>query len=327
VSGISDSFQRPISYLRVSVTDRCNLRCVYCMPSGGVPLVPRADILSYEEIATVVRVAAGMGIAKVRISGGEPLAREGLVGLVNMVSRIEGIDDVALTTNGVLLREQAAGLAAAGLRRVNVSLDSLKRERFREITGYDALHDVLDGIEEACRVGLAPIKVNMVVMRGVNDDEVLDFALLSREGWHVRFIELMPLVEEGRKHTEFVSAAEIRQSLSSLGELAPCAAPLGNGPASYFQLPGAGGTVGFITPVSDHFCFKCNRLRLSADGKLLPCLLADDEIDLRHVLRREASPQEEIRKLILKAVAAKPQGHRVEQGVVPRKRTMTQVGG
>jgi cyclic pyranopterin phosphate synthase len=326
VSGISDSFQRPISYLRVSVTDRCNLRCVYCMPSGGVPLVPRADILSYEEIATVVRVAAGMGIAKVRISGGEPLVREGLVGLVGMISRIEGIDDVALTTNGVLLKEQAAGLAEAGLRRVNVSLDSLKRERVRDITGYDVLGDVLDGMEEARRVGLTPIKVNMVVMRGVNDDEIVDFALLSREGWHVRFIELMPLVNEGRKHTEFVSAGEIREKLSSLGELVPCAAPTGNGPASYFQLPGAGGTVGFITPVSEHFCFKCNRLRLSADGKLLPCLLADDEIDLREVLRREA-PSEEIGKLILKAVAAKPQGHRVEQGVVPRKRTMTQVGG
>jgi cyclic pyranopterin phosphate synthase len=326
VSGISDSFQRPISYLRVSVTDRCNLRCVYCMPSGGVPLVPRADILSYEEIATVVRVAAGMGIAKVRISGGEPLVREGLVELVKMISQIEGIDDVALTTNGVLLKEQATGLAEAGLRRVNVSLDSLKRERVREITGYDVLGDVLDGIEEARRVGLIPIKVNMVVMRGVNDDEILDFALLSREGWHVRFIELMPLVNEGRKHTEFVSAGEIRERLSSLGELVPCAAPTGNGPASYFQLPGASGTVGFITPVSEHFCFKCNRLRLSADGKLLPCLLADDEIDLREVLRREAPP-EEIGKLILKAVAAKPQGHRVGEGVVPRKRTMTQVGG
>jgi len=296
------------------------------MPSSGVPLVPRADILSYEEVATVVRVAAGMGIAKVRISGGEPLVREGLVELVGMISQIEGIDDVALTTNGVLLKEQAAGLAEAGLRRVNVSLDSLKRERVREITGYDVLGDVLDGMEEARRVGLIPIKVNMVVMRGVNDDEIVDFALLSRKGWHVRFIELMPLVNEGRKHTEFVSAGEIRDRLSSLGELVPCAAPTGNGPASYFQLPGAGGTVGFITPVSEHFCFKCNRLRLSADGKLLPCLLADDEIDLREVLRREA-PSEEIGKLILKAVAAKPQGHRVEQGVVPRKRTMTQVGG
>jgi len=327
VSGISDSFQRPISYLRVSVTDRCNLRCVYCMPSGGVALVPRAEILSYEEIATVVQVAAGMGIAKVRISGGEPLAREGLVGLVGMISRIEGIDDVALTTNGVLLKEQAAALAEAGLRRVNVSLDSLKGERFRQITGYDVLADVLEGIEEARRVGLAPIKVNMVVMRGVNDDEVLDFALLSREGWNVRFIELMPLVHEGLKHTEFVPASEIRERISPLGELVPCDAPLGNGPASYFQLPGASGSVGFITPVSEHFCFKCNRLRLSADGRLLPCLLADEEIDMRDVLRREASPEEEIGRLILKAVAAKPQGHRVEQGVVPRKRTMTQVGG
>ncbi len=326
MSGISDSFQRPISYLRVSVTDRCNLRCVYCMPAGGVPLAPRSEILSYEEIATVVRVAAGMGVSKVRISGGEPLVREGLAGLVRMISQIAGVDDVALTTNGVLLKEQASELAKAGLRRVNVSLDTLKRERFKEITGYDRLSDVLEGIEEAQKADLRPIKVNMVVMRGVNDDELVDFALLSREGWNVRFIELMPLVNGGGEHREFVPASEIRARISSLGELLACAPPLGNGPASYYQLPGASGTVGFIAPVSEHFCFKCNRLRLSADGKLLPCLLADEEVDLRPVLRGDASAGE-IRNLILEAVASKPQGHRVMQGVVPRKRWMTQVGG
>jgi GTP 3',8-cyclase len=326
VSGISDSFQRPISYLRVSVTDRCNLRCVYCMPPGGVSLVPRSEILTYEEIATVVRVAAEMGISKVRISGGEPLARAGLAGLVRMVSQIEGIDDISLTTNGVLLKEQAFELAEAGLRRVNISLDSLRRQRFKEITGYDKLSEVLEGIDQARRADLSPVKINVVVMRGINDDELLDFALLSREGWNVRFIELMPLVNEGRKQTEFVSAKEMWDSISSLGELLPCSPPLGNGPASYYQLPGAKGTIGFITPVSEHFCFKCNRLRLAADGKLLPCLLADEEVDLRPVLRRDAS-SEEIRKLILQAVASKPQGHRVTQGIVPQKRSMTQVGG
>lgn len=297
MSGISDSFQRPISYLRVSVTDRCNLRCVYCMPPGGVSLVPRSEILTYEEIATVVRVAAEMGISKVRISGGEPLVRAGLAGLVRMVSQIEGIDDVSLTTNGVLLKEQAFELAEAGLRRVNISLDSLRRQRFKEITGYDRLSEVLEGIDQARRADLSPVKINVVVMRGVNDDELLDFALLSREGWNVRFIELMPLVNEGRKQTEFVSAKEMWDSISFLGELLPCSPPLGNGPASYYQLPGAKGTIGFITPVSEHFCFKCNRLRLAADGKLLPCLLADEEVDLRPVLRKDASP-EEIRKLI-----------------------------
>jgi cyclic pyranopterin phosphate synthase len=326
VSGISDSFQRPISYLRVSVTDRCNLRCVYCMPPGGVSLVPRSEILTYEEIATVVRVAAEMGISKVRISGGEPLVRAGLAGLVRLVSQIEGIDDISLTTNGVLLKEQAFELAEAGLQRVNISLDSLRRQKFKEITGYDKLSEVLEGIDQARRADLSPVKINVVVMRGINDDELLDFALLSREGWNVRFIELMPLVNGGGKHREFVPASEIRDRISSLGELLPCAPPLGNGPASYYQLPGAKGTIGFITPVSEHFCFKCNRLRLSADGKLLPCLLADEEVDLRPVLRRDAS-SEEIRNLILQAVASKPQGHRVTQGIVPQKRSMTQVGG
>ena len=326
MSGISDSFQRPISYLRVSVTDRCNLRCVYCMPPDGISFVPRSEILTYEEIATVVRVAAEMGISKVRISGGEPLARAGLVDLVRMVSQIEGIDDISLTTNGVLLKEQASELAEAGLRRVNISLDSLKRQKFEEITGYDKLSEVLEGIEQARRADLSPVKINVVVMRGINDDELLDFALLSREGWNVRFIELMPLVKKGDGHPEFVSAKEMWNNISSLGELLPCSPPLGNGPANYYQLPGAKGTIGFITPVSEHFCFKCNRLRLAADGKLLPCLLADEEVDLRPVLRKDASP-EEIRKLILQAVASKPQGHRVTQGIVPQRRSMTQVGG
>lgn len=326
MSGISDSFQRPISYLRISVTDRCNLRCVYCMPSEGVPLIPRSDVLSYEEVLRVVQVAAQMGINKVRLSGGEPLVRAGLVNLVRMLSQLGTIDDLSLTTNGVLLRDMAIDLRNAGLKRVNVSLDSLRRERFKEITGHDKLVDVLEGIEQARRVGLDPVKVNVVVMRGLNEEEVFDFARLAKDGWNVRFIELMPILNRNASQPEFVSAKEIGDIISSLGGLQPCSPLTGNGPASYYRFPGAKGTIGFITPVSDHFCFKCNRLRLTADGKLLPCLLAGEEIDLRSALRANAS-SEDIKQLILRAVASKPEGHRVTKGVIEQKRLMTQVGG
>ncbi|NQT47546.1 MAG: GTP 3',8-cyclase MoaA, partial [Chloroflexi bacterium] len=313
---MSDNFQRPINYLRISVTDRCNLRCVYCMPAEGISLLSHSEILSYEEIGMVVRAAAGIGINKVRVSGGEPLVRAGLVNLIRMLDQIEGIDDISLTTNGVLLKDQAAELKEAGLRRVNVSLDSLKRECFLKVTRHDKLTAVLEGIEEAKKVKLEPVKVNVVVMRGVNDDELPDFALLSKEGWHIRFIELMPLLNGGIPMPEFVSAEEMRHRLSPLGYLEPCSAPTGVGPAKYYRLPGASGTIGFITPVTEHFCFRCNRLRLTADGKLLPCLLSDQEIDLKHTLRTGAS-LEQIRDLVLKAIAAKPEGHRMAQQLVP----------
>lgn len=326
MSGISDSFQRPVNYLRISVTDRCNLRCSYCMPEEGVPLVPHSDILTYEEIGLVVRAAVGLGINKVRISGGEPLVRYELVSLIGMLSQIEGVDDLSMTTNGTLLSHRATHLKVAGLHRVNVSLDSLRRERYHQITGFDKLPDVLEGIEEAKRAGLEPVKINVVVMRGVNDDEILDFALRSKEGWHVRFIELMPLVNRGIKAPEFVSATEMWQRLAPLGGLEACPPPVGNGPAKYHRLPGAKGTVGFITPVTEHFCFKCNRLRLTADGKLLPCLLSDQEIDLRPALRAGAS-REGIQHLILEAILSKPEGHRMAQGEVCQKRSMNQVGG
>ncbi len=327
MSGISDSFQRPINYLRISVTDRCNLRCLYCMPTEGISLSSHTDLLTYEEIDTVVRVAVELGINKVRLSGGEPLVRLGLADLIKMLSRIKGIEDISLTTNGTLLASQAAELKEAGLRRVNISLDTLKRQRFEKITGYDRLPEVLEGIAQAHRVGLEPVKVNIVVMRGINDDELVNFALLTKEeGWHVRFIELMPLANRGMEQPEFVSAEEMRRGLASLGQLEPCLPPIGEGPAKYYRLPGAKGTVGFITPISEHFCFKCNRLRLSAQGKLLPCLLSDQEIDLREPLRKGASSQE-IKRLLLEAIASKPQCHQLLQGVVPQKRLMSQVGG
>ncbi len=325
MTGLSDSFQRPINYLRISVTDRCNLRCVYCMPPQGITLWPHSEILRYEEIEAIVRVAAGLGINKVRLTGGEPLVRSELPNLVGMLSGIEGLDDISLTTNGLLLGQYAAQLKEAGLRRVNISLDSLKRERFHQITRHDRLDDVLAGIEAAQEAGLEPVKINMVVMRGINEDEVLDFARLSIEkGWHVRFIELMPF---GMAESFiFVPCGEIQQRLLSLGTLEPYLSSQGNGPAKYFQFPGTVGTVGFISPISDHFCIDCNRLRLTADGKLRPCLLSDEEVDIKKLLRSGASPQE-LRGLIQQAAAQKPERHHLLEGALPKRRAMRQVGG
>jgi cyclic pyranopterin phosphate synthase len=326
MTGLSDSFHRPINYLRISVTDRCNLRCVYCMPPEGIKLMSHNDILTYEEIYTVARAAAGLGIKKLRLTGGEPLVRLGLPGLVRMLAKIDGVDDISLTTNGVLLGRYAAELKDAGLRRVNVSLDSLKPDRFKLITRIgDDLNEVLKGIEVARAVGLEPVKLNVVVMAGINDDELLDFARKTvDEGWQVRFIELMPLV--GGDTTQFVSASEMKQRLEPLGELTPYLPSVGNGPAKYFRLPHAKGAIGFITPISEHFCFQCNRLRLTADGRLRPCLLSDYEVDLKPSLRGKISSAE-LEKLIKQAVASKPERHNLAEGSVPKQRPFSQVGG
>ena len=325
MTGLSDSFQRPIDYLRISVTDRCNLRCIYCMPAEGIRLLSHDDILSYEEIFTVAEAAAELGINKVRITGGEPLVRAGLPKLVQMLAQIDTMYDISLTTNGILLTQYAAELKSAGLRRVNISLDTLQPDRFEYITRGSNLGDVLKGIEGAGSAGLNPIKINMVVISGINDDELLDFATKTIiAGWHVRFIEHMPFGESANA-SPFVPVSEMRQHLAVLGELEPCVFK-GNGPAKYFRLPEAKGTIGFITPVSEHFCFRCNRLRLTADGKLRLCLLSDEEIDLRHPLRSGISPAK-LKKLIKKAVASKPLRHRLAEGCVPQARPFSQVGG
>ncbi len=325
MTGLSDSFQRPINYLRVSVTDRCNLRCIYCMPADGVRLMPRSDILTYEEIYAAVEAAARLGINKVRITGGEPLVRSGLSKLIRMLSHIDAIDDISLTTNGIRLAQYAAELKQAGLRRVNISLDTLQPEKFSRISRGGNIEDVLKSIEVARETGLEPVKINMVVMAGINDDEVLDFAVKTiNEEWHVRFIELMPF---GKNTTsQFISVSDIRRRLESLGQLAPCSMSIGNGPAKYFRLPDAKGTIGFITPVSEHFCFGCNRLRLTADGNLRLCLLSEKEIDLRQPLRSGAS-MVELQRLIEEAVAGKPLGHQLAKGQVPQGRYFSQIGG
>lgn len=337
MTGLSDAFNRPVNYLRVSVTDRCNLRCIYCMPPEGVALLRHEEVLSYEEIAAFVRAASTLGISKVRLTGGEPLVRAELPELVRMLAEINTIDNISLTTNGILLAEYAEELKKAGLKRVNISLDSLKPDRFHQLTRYGKLEQVLHGIETAKACGLEPVKLNVVVIQGMNEDEVPDFARMSiNEGWHVRFIELMPFGVDNPPlvhstgtamlPSRFLPAEEIRRRLESLGKLEPCLPPTGNGPARYYRFPNASGTIGFITPVSEHFCFNCNRLRLTADGKLRPCLLSDFEVDIRQHLHQDASP-ERLREVIAEAVKNKPQKHKLAEGKTAQKRLMSQVGG
>ncbi|MEK7281448.1 MAG: GTP 3',8-cyclase MoaA [Chloroflexota bacterium] len=325
MTGVYDSFQRPLKYLRVSVTDRCNLHCFYCVPQAHFTSWPQENFLSYEEIVTIVRACANLGITKVRLTGGEPLVRAGITKLVAQIAQIETVDDLALTTNGLLLASLASELKTSGLKRVNVSLDSLRPERLHRITGQNCFRRVMAGIEAAKKVGLDPVKINMVVMRGINDDEVVDLARLTiTEGWHVRFIELMPFGQA--EASQFISLEEIRQRLSALGELEAVFDVQGDGPARYFRFPGAKGSIGLITPISQDFCAQCNRLRLTADGRLKPCLMGDEEVDLRTPLRSGAS-LEEIEGIIQEAAAIKPQSHCLAQGVTPTETAMFRMGG
>ena len=327
MTGLFDSWQRQINYLRISVTDHCNLNCTYCS-AGSVPYLPRHEILTYEEIQRLVQIAASMGINKVRLTGGEPLLRPDLSTLVRIISRIEGIDDISLTSNGLLLSKYAVELKEAGLKRVNVSLDTLKADRFTQITGRDKLGDVLSGIEAARFAGLDPVKINMVVLRGINDDETTHFARMStEEGWHVRFIEFMPFSTSNTGALETVPTQEIRERIQSLGKLEPHAGRTGNGPARYYRLPGAKGTIGFISPITEHFCHSCNRLRLTSDGQLRPCLLDNDEVNLKEALRNGAST-DELKQLIQQAVTIKRERHDLAEGLVTRNgRPMCQIGG
>ena len=322
MTGTCDGFQRGISYLRISVTDRCNLRCIYCMPSEGVELVSHDDILSFEEILLAVRAAVALGIDKIRITGGEPLVRSGIVELVSMIAAVKGVKDISMTTNGILLAKFAEQLVDAGLNRVNISLDTLKYQRFKEITRTGTLADTLKGLEAAKAAGLSPVKINMVPMRGVNDDEVIDFARMTlTSGWHVRFIELMPL----NRQAEFVPSHILQRQIEQLGPLAPFFGIAGNGAARYYTLPNATGTIGFISPVSEPFCEGCNRLRLSAAGTVFPCLFSADGIDIRTPIRGGANV-EAVKHLLTTAIAAKPMKHNLTGGG-PVDKKMSSIGG
>ncbi|MEK6790721.1 MAG: GTP 3',8-cyclase MoaA [Deltaproteobacteria bacterium] len=327
-----DGYNRKVDYLRISITDRCNLRCVYCMPPEGIELARTDEILRYEELLRIARIAAGHGVSKVRITGGEPLIRRGLVDFIGALSAIKGIDDLSLTTNGVLLKQYAGQLKSAGLKRVNVSLDSLRRERFHKITRGDNLSEVIAGIEEANQVGLTPVKINVVVIKGFNDDEILDFAMLTKtHPYHVRFIEYMPFDSQaGWQKDKCLSSRELQEMIGRASPLLPISETSGcpnAGPARRFRFADGVGELGFISPVSDHFCGSCNRLRLTADGKLRTCLFSDDEIDLREALRNGSSDKA-IEAILFKAVAAKPQGHKINENMFKKcSRTMSLIGG
>lgn len=325
---MKDAYHREINYLRVSVTDRCNLRCIYCMPPEGVQSLPHDDILHLEEIVTIVKAAALIGVKKVRLTGGEPLLRKGLGDLVRSITDIPGIDDIALTTNGLLLPSWVKVLKESGLNRVNISLDTLRADRYREITRNGNLDGVWRGIDAAFEYGLHPVKLNTVVIRGFNDDEVVAMAGLTlKRPLNIRFIELMPIGPSNSWTTgRFVPAEEIMSVVNNrLGQLVPAKISVGNGPAQYYRLQDAPGTIGFITSMSEHFCRSCNRLRLTASGSLRPCLYDGREVDLKTPLR-EGAGINEISDLIMRAVALKPDRHHMLDGWQD-KRGMSQIGG
>ncbi len=318
-----DTCGRKIDYLRISVTDLCNLRCKYCIPEKGVSLKGHDDILGFEEIERIVQEAAALGVTKVRITGGEPLVRRGITELVRLVALVPGIRDIAMTTNGLLLAEYAQQLKEAGLHRVNISLDTLDPDKYREITRGGDLTQVLEGIRMARAVGLTPIKINAVLIGGFNDMEIEQFVELTRqEPLDVRFIELMPIGEASTWSAEHFIPNET--VLKRMPELAPLAVQDAQSPARYYTLPGAQGKVGLINPISSHFCAACNRIRLTADGKLKPCLNADTEISLLEALRGDGSLSERI----LEAIRLKPESHHIlGSDFKPVSRNMHQIGG
>lgn len=324
-----DGFSRPITYLRISVTDKCNLRCIYCMPEGGLPWLRREDILTYEEIAAIVRAAGSAGVRSIRLTGGEPLVRRNLDRLIESIAQTPGIEDVALSTNGLLLEEQLDELVAAGLRRINFSLDTLRPDRFEAIARRPGVNAVLRAIDATIEAGLTPLKVNCVVMRGKNDDELTDFAQLTRDRpIYVRFIEVMPVIENVELQEDtYIPAGEILQRISAVDELHPVLGPGGNGPARYFAYPGAAGAIGVISPLSHDYCERCNRVRLTADGRLRLCLFGDYALDLRSPLRNGAGTAE-IANLLRSAMLIKPERHHLRLGeTASRMRAFSEIGG
>lgn len=328
---MQDAFGRRVDYLRISVTDRCNMRCHYCMPEAGLPFFDREDVLTYAEIVAFVReVAVPLGVTRLRLTGGEPLVRRDLHLLAARLAQLPAIQDLALTTNGVLLASQAEALRQAGVTRLNVSLDSLRPERFRHITRGAELARVWAGLEAAEAAGFAPLKLNCVVMRGFNEDEVADFAALTLEHpWHVRFIEFMPVGDHALfEQVGYVPTEEVQARIRARFTLEPLARPdvPGHGPARYWRIPGAMGSVGFISQMSHDFCEACNRVRLTSDGRLRHCLLSDHELDVRSLLRGGVDPGA-IREAIVADLQLKLERHQGAAGIASHRRSMSQVGG
>lgn len=333
-SDLKDSHGRTIDYLRISLTDRCNFRCIYCMPEEGICPIPHNEILSLEEIGQIVDIVAKNGIKSVRLTGGEPLVRKGVTGLIEKVVNTPGIENVSLTTNGVLLPDMASDLKKAGLSRVNISLDTLDSKQFREITRVGKLEDTLAGIDAALEAGFNPVKINSVVVKRL-DQDFLEFAKLSIDRpLHVRFIEFMPLGDSSDSGTgwgkeDVIASDDLRETINAqaiqagMEPLRPADnEPVGWGPARYYEFPGAKGTVGFISPLSRHFCSECNRLRLTADGLIRPCLFSDVEFDVKSALREGGKDAAE--KVLYEALGAKPDDHHDKVGT---ERNMAAIGG
>jgi len=321
-----DQFGRRIEYLRISVTDRCNFRCIYCMPEHGLDWIPRDELLTDDEIVRVVEQFAPVGLRRLRITGGEPTIRPGLPALIRRLRAVDGIEDISLSTNGVRLPELAVALREAGLDRVNISADSLLPDRIAAMARRRLPFHPIDAARTAYASGLAPIKLNVVLIRGVNDDEIEAFARLTlREPWHVRFIELMPVGELGATGLErVVPSDEVLARIAALGVLTPDVGPSrGNGPASYYRLDGAAGTIGVITPMTHTYCGSCNRVRLTADGRLRTCLYGDHEVALRPALRAGM----DLLPLYREALAGKPREHDLIHVRVGGLRALSQVGG
>jgi len=305
-----DHYERRLNYLRISITDRCNLRCLYCMPDGGLEKLEHKDILTYEELLRLARIAVALGVDKIRLTGGEPLVRKDFPHLLPELMAIPGLKDVSITTNGIYLKEHLENIRAAGVKRINISLDSLKRERYRQITGFDGFERVREAIQLARTLGFHPIKINMVVLKGINDDEVVDFARLSmRYPFHVRFIEYMPsglLLHNEPLH--YVSNTVIRERLEAMEPLIRLPRKAIDGPTVRYRFEGAQGEIGFISPLTHHFCQVCNRLRLTANGHLRPCLLSDQELDLRGPMRAGATDRD-LENIFAEAADRKPRAH------------------
>ena len=324
-----DNNHRTINYLRLSITDRCNLRCIYCMPEKGINFTPHDKILRYEEMLHFVRLCTQRGIRKVRLTGGEPLIRKGFIDFLGRLCKIKGLDEISLTTNGVLLKDRAADIKNCGICRINVSLDSLQPERFLRITGRDYFEKVYEGLQEAQRVGFDPIKINVVAIKGVNDDEILNFARLTlTKPFHIRFIELMPVGDKSIwTDDRFISTNEILKRIETIGSLQPIKHNPLDGPAERYALEGAKGEIGFIGALSNHFCENCNRLRLTADGQLRGCLFSDQETDIKTALRNGRGDSH-LLSLIDETILNKPKDHGFLQ-TGPRKctRPMNRIGG
>ena len=321
---------RTINYLRISVTDRCNLACRYCVPKDALPSLSHRDIARYEEILKITEAAAELGINKVRITGGEPLVRKGIFQFIRSISQIKGIEDISVTTNGVLLDRYMDDIIAAGIKRLNISLDTLKPERFKFISGKDYHADVWKGIMSAYHRGISPIKLNAVVLKGFNDDEIIDLASLAiKYPFHIRFIEYMPMGNSGIKGGQRMLIPEIKQRIEGvIGNLEPVKRDRHDGPAKRFKTENTLGEIGFISPVSSHFCDTCNRLRLTSTGRLRPCLLDNYEINILNALRKGAD-KEGLKKIIQTAINNKPKHHRLTKnpGTIKINTQMSTIGG